>query len=405
VAELLVRASTLDQALLRKAFGLDSQHTRWAMRPDRIVVDAHVPLQTAQICETARAAGVAYLIDPQTFFFQGEQPAGDRWAGLPYGIPRALTSEEASRPAFVADLTHRVLDYQLRHEATALIPPYAHIDRPGSEWIDVQAAIWEYAREYLDTGSIALPVVAVMALGWRMLHPIRGVEALGPALASLVDLAPHEIALAASKVDQGAHPEERVMDLVLMIERLSSDYQVLLWQHGRLGELGVSAGAHGYETGVGWRERCDLLTSLGGRRRPRVKGSFSPRPVFVAALGQSLPRRSLEELRQHRDVWTRLICTDVDCCPSGGPAFIENRPAHTVVQRARSLRELDAIDRSVWRWQNLADKSERSLELAARINRLESTGAVSHRVNTDALGAIKAVSDRRRQDARSSGAA
>ena len=405
MAELLIRASPQDETLLRKAFGTDFQHTRWAVRPDRIVVDAHVPLRSKKISATARAAGVGYLIDPQTYFFQDNQPAGDRWAELPFGIPRALTPEEATRPGFLADLTHRVLDYQLRYDATALIPPYVHIDRPGSEWVDVQAAMWDHAVEYLDTLSVGLPVVAVMALGWRMLHPTQGIEALAPALRALADLAPRELALATSKADQGAHPEERAIELVLMIERLSNDYAVLLWQQGRLGELAVAAGARGYETGVGWRERCDLLATMRSRRHQPEPGGFSPRPVYVSSLGQSIPRRSLDELRQHRDVWTRLICTDLDCCPAGGSALIENGAAHTVIQRARRIRDLGAIDRSVWRWQILAEHSEQGLELAARINRLRAAGALTYRINTGSLHAIRAVSDRRRQDGRSTGIA
>jgi hypothetical protein len=404
MAELLIRVSSADGALLRRAFGADPHHSRLAHRPDRVVVDAHVPLRTRQISATARAAGVGYLIDPQTHFFQDAQPATDRWASLPFGLPRALTPEEAARPEFLNDLTHRVIEYQLRHQATAIIPPYVYVDRPGSEWIDVQVAMWTTAREYLNTLSVALPVIAVTGLGWRMLHPIHGVEALRPLSRALVDLAPREVALAVSKVDQGVRPEERATELVLMIERLASDYPVLLWQQGRLGELAVAAGAHGYETGVGWRERCDWPQTMRDRRQPPGPGG-TPRPVYVAPLGGSVARRSLDELRAHRDVWTRLICTDRECCPAGGAAFIEHGPDHTVVQRASRLKGLDAIDRQVWRWQNLAEHAERGLDLAARINRLKATGSLTQRVNTASLQAILAVSDRRRRAVRSSGIA
>lgn len=405
MAELLIRASLQDRARLRRLFGGDPQGGRATVRPDRVVVDAHVPVRTPQISELARAAGVGYIIDPQTHFFQDVQPASDRWAGLPFGLPHALTPEEASRPAFLVDLTRRVVDYQMRHGATAVIPPYVYVDRPDSEWIDVQAAMWDYARDYLANEAIALPVIAVMALGWRMLHPVRGIEALEPVLRSLVDLAPREVALAASKVDDGAHPDERAMDLVLAVERLARDHSVLLWQQGRLGELGVAAGAIGYETGVGWRERCNLPATLAVRRRAPSGGGFSARPVYLAPLGFSISRRSLQEIRQHRDVWAHLICTDADCCPTGGPSLLENDHTHAIVQRIRRLRELDAIDRPVWRWQTLVDASDGGLELAARINRLASAGAVTDRVDTHSLFAINSVSHLRRLDSRSSGVA
>jgi len=405
VAEMLIRASVQDQALLRKIFGIEPQHARSIVRPNRIVVDAHVPLKTAEIAKTARVAGVGYLIDPQTHFFQDVQSAGDRWAGLPFGLPRALTPEEACRPAFLTDLIRRVVDYQVHHGATAVIPPYVHIDRPGSEWVDVQAAMWRKAKDYLLSEAVALPVTAVMALGWRMLHPVQVNEALDPVMRSLFELAPHEIALAASKIDDGVRPEERATELVLMIERLRHDYPVLLWQQGRLGELGIAAAAAGYETGVGWRERCNLPEALASRRPSVASSGFSPRPVYVAPLGLSLPRRSLQEIRQYRDVWTRLICVDADCCPAGGAALLENSHFHAVVQRARRVAELDMIDRSVWRWQNLAEASDRGLELAARINRLANAGAVRNRVDTHALAAVNAVSHLRRLDTRSTGVA
>jgi hypothetical protein len=405
MAELLIRASPQDRVLLRRIFGTDTRQPRASLRPDRIVVDAHVPAGTSEFSSIARQSGVAFIVDPQTFFFQDAQPVDDRWSRLPFGLPQALTSEEASRPAFLSDLTRRVIDYQVDHGATAVVPPYVHIDRPGSEWIDVQAGMWDYARVYLDHEAIALPVLAVMAVGWRMLQPINGTQALGPMMRALADLAPREVALAASKIDDGAHPDERAMDLILMVEQLRRDHSVILWQQGRLGEMGIAAGAQGYETGIGWRERCDLPGTMSSRRRAQSGGPGSGRPVFVTPLGRSIDKRTLEEISHHRDVWTRLICTDRDCCPDGGRALLDNARGHTVVQRARRLSELDRIETPVWRWQNLAEAADRGLELASRINRLAQTNSSITRVDTRALFAISSVSHLRRLDSRASGVA
>jgi len=405
MAELLIRASLRDQALLRRIFGTDTQQPRASLRPDRIVVDAHVPARTSEFSQIARQSGVAFIVDPQTYLFQDAQPVGDRWSSLPFGLPRALTPEEASRPVFLSDLTRRVVDYQVLHGATAIIPPYVHIDRPASQWIDVQAAMWDYARAYLDNEAIALPVLAVMAFGWRVLQPVNGTSALGPMMRALADLAPRELALAASKIDDGARPDERAMDLVLMVEQLRNDHSVVLWQQGRLGELGIAAGAQGYETGIGWRERCDLPATMSSRRRAQSGGPLSGRPVFVASLGRSVDKRSLEEICHHRDIWTRLICTDTECCPDGGRAILDNGRAHTLVQRARRLSELGRIETPVWRWQNLAEAADRGLELASRINRLAQTSSAITRVDTRALLAISNVSHLRRLNTRASGVA
>jgi hypothetical protein len=84
---------------------------------------------------------------------------------------------------------------------------------------------------------------------------------------------------------------------------------------------------------------------------------------------------------------------------------MENGAAHTVIQRARRIRELSTIDRAVWRWQKLAEQAENGLGIASRIDRLKANGAVASRMNTASLVAIKAISDRRRQDGRASGIA
>jgi len=97
MAELLIRASSQDGALLRRIYGFDGQPPAPA-RPDRIVVDAHVPLgrHGTGIAATARRAGIPLLIDPQTFYLQGIQHPDDRWARLPYGRAEMYTPEQAA---------------------------------------------------------------------------------------------------------------------------------------------------------------------------------------------------------------------------------------------------------------------------------------------------------------------
>ena len=400
MAELMIRASTQDGALVRRIYSLDGRET--AAQPARIVVDAHVPASSRGngVVTAARRAGVPLLIDPQTFYLQGAQHAGDPWALLPYGRPDKLLP--ADLDAFAQeDLVARVIDYQVWHGATAIIPAYVHLERFNSEWIDVQAGLWHRTRNYLDRQNISLPITALLAVGWRLLHPVQGPAALAPALAALSTLMPREIALAVSKADQGVRTHDRVMDLVLMIERLRRDYPVIAWQQGHLGEISVAAGAVGYECGIGWREGCDLGSAANARRNPWSLGRRAARPVFVSTLGRSIPKRSLEAIRQHRDLWMRLICLDAECCPPGGAALLDDARAHAVVQRAKRLDQIVRIDRPVWRWQHLAGIADDGLDLAKRINRRAQTVPAISLVNTRALAAISAVSHTRRVDVRS----
>ncbi len=71
-------------------------------------------------------------------------------------------------------LVQAVVDYQVKHGATAVIAPYVHIERPDSGWIPVQASLWRRTKAYVEAAGINLPVIAVVAVGWRCLHPLRG---------------------------------------------------------------------------------------------------------------------------------------------------------------------------------------------------------------------------------------
>lgn len=99
-----------------------------------------------------------------------------------------------------------------------------------------------------------------------------------PLLAALDALQPAEVALAVSKIDQGAHPEDRLADLYAVIERLRRRrLPVLMWNQGTLGEACVAAGAAGDETGIGWRERCDLRAGMSDYR-PHRPAASAPAP-------------------------------------------------------------------------------------------------------------------------------
>lgn len=401
MAELLIRASSQDAALMRRIYGLDGPTVAPA-RPSRIVVDAHVPLSRGGggISSTARRAGVPFLIDPQTYYLQGTQHPADSWANLPFGHAEALSAREFDT-ALQDWLVANVVDYQIEHGATTVISPYLHIDRADSEWIAVQAHLWNRTRLYLDRQRITLPVLAPIALGWRVLQGLDGAAALAPAFSALETLHPREVALAVSKADQGAHPEDRLMDLVLMVERLRRDYPVILWQQGHLGEVGVAVGAIGYECGIGWREGCDLPSASRAHRRPQESGPRQARPVFIPVLGRSIPKRSLEGIRDLRETWLRMLCHDTDCCPAGGQALLTDARAHAIVQRTRHLQQIAIIDRSVWRWQHLADLADSGLEVARRINRAAAASLAINEVDIRALTAISAVSHTRRVDTRS----
>lgn len=399
MGELLVRASTVDAALIRRVYGLEGRPPSQA-HPSRIVIDAHTPLGSGDMATTARRAGVPLLIDPQTYYLQEAQHVGDPWARLPFGRADKLTP--ADLDSFAQEqLVASVVSYQIEHGATAVIAPYVHIDRSNSAWIDVQAGLWQRTARFLARESIALPVTAVLSVGWRALHPVQGFAGLSPAFSALSVLDPREVALAASKADQGVRPQDRAMDLVLMIERIRRDVPVIAWQQGHLGELAVAAGAIGYECGIGWRERCDLGAAAKAHRKAPTDGSPSARPVFVGVLGRSVPKRSLETMRNHRELWMRIMCADSGCCLPGGAGLLGDARAHAIVQRRKRLDQLERIERGVWRWRHLAESADNAIDLARRLNQIAATNADVKKIDIGALQAISLVGHARRVDVRS----
>ncbi|GAB3312745.1 hypothetical protein GCM10027451_25860 [Geodermatophilus aquaeductus] len=396
MADLLARFGAGDVALLERLMGPAAREGA-AVAPDRVVLDAPVAAAQPRYVELTRHAGVPLLIDPQTHYLQDVQHVGDPWARLPYASASAHTPADLTSPARQDELVAGCLEYQLEHGASALLPPYVHIERDDDGWIEVQTALWRRTRRYLDRHHLVLPVVAVTAVGWRLLDRTRWPGGIDRLAAVLDDLGADEIALAASRVDQGARPDDRLVGLVATVRRLRGQAPVLAWQQGLLGEAAVAAGAAGYETGIGWRERCDLRTAAAAHRRPPVDGArFGARPVYIPALGRSIPKSTLQTLLGTR-LSAQLLCMDHRCCPEGPASLLSDARGHALTSRARSLHTLDRISRHAWRWHHLADTNTEALQLAERINTLASRRPDITRVNTNALRAVQVVADNRRQ--------
>jgi len=396
MAELLVRFGDSDVALLERVLAAPAAQAR----PDRVVLDATVSAVQPRFSSATRRAGVPLLVDPLTYLLQDFQHAAAKWAHLPYARAAAASPSELQSPVRQAELVSSCIDHQLGLGATAIIPPYVHIDRIDGGWLDVQVGLWRRTRRYLDQQDLALPVVAVTAVGWRLLSRNCWPAGANRLLSSILDLGADEIALAASKVDQGSHPDQRLVDLVATIDHMRSHRPVLAWRQGLLGEAAVAAGARGYETGLGWREVCDLGRAMTADRRPvSPDAAFGVRPVYIPVLGRSIPKRSLEVLLGTR-LSPQFLCMDYQCCPEGQLSLLGDARAHALTSRARSLHALDCVDRHAWRWRRLADCAADGLELAGRINRLAESRPAIKTVNTNALTAIQAVADNRRQTLR-----
>lgn len=397
MAELWIRAGSGDALLHERVLRGPAEH-----RPAGLVLDAHTAAVTDRLARAAKRAGAGCLVDPQTHYLQARQHEQDPWAQLPFATWSPLEPAALLDPTRLDLLVSGCVDYQLQSGATAVVAPYVHIERADNGWLPVQLALWRATRRFLDREGIQLPVVAVLAVGWRELDRSRWQHGVRPLQMCLLhELRPDRVALAASKVDAGVHPAQRLASFVAVLRQLRRRWAVLAWQQGALGEAAVAAGAVGYECGVGWREHCDLQTQMRSHSHPRdPEGGGGARPVYISALRTSLGKRSVELLLRDPRVAAHLTCLDVACCPRGSRTLLEDARAHAIAARRSSLDVLSRAQQPTWQWNLLARSSTAGLELAERINRLAADADGISRVSTGALEATLALADRRRQTLR-----
>lgn len=397
-ALLTIRVGASDELLVRRLYGLLPGSTRAPYRPARLVVDAHVPTTSggSNLARVARDAGVPFLIDPETYYLQDEQHPSAPWCAVPYAQSAAATPADLLSPSSQRALVKSVVDYQLAHGATAIIAPYVHVERPTLGWVQVQAGLWSRTASYVKEAGINLPVVALVAVGWRCLHPTQGVPALRDMWEALHFLAPNEVALAASKVHDGADPAGRIAELLMLVADLARRHpMVTMWQQGLLGEACVIQGAAGYECGIGWREKCDLQNRK-AQYRSSSDGHPAARPVYIREIGRGVSKRRLELARSRRRIWSHLVCPHPDCCAPAGDELLGDARRHTVVARARELANLDATHATRWRWNRLTQRLADGIAIAELLNGLAPSSSAMPAIRMPSLRALHEIANARR---------
>ncbi len=397
MAELLVRVGSSDAALVRRIFDARTTTPR-RLLPNRIVTDAHAALTKPDIGSVARRAGVPFVVDPQTFYLQDEQHPADPWSQLPFADAARLTPADLSTKNRAGRLVAECLEFQLQRGASVLMPPYVHVERGTDGWVEVQAELWRQTRDFVDRQGLQLPLLAVLALGWRLLDRNLWPSAFHPLSGALTLLAPDEVALAASKADRGAHSDHRLVSLLSAVGQLKQTFPVIAWQQGTLGEAAVAAGAAGYETGIGWREHCDLQTAMSQHRKPKkTDGGFSSRPVYIRALGTSIPKKTVETVMSQPRIAANLVCIDASCCFNGRDDLLRDAREHAIISRAQTLHELGEPAQPAWQWNILAQRSATALEIAELINKVTAKEQSVPKIDTSHLSAINIVAENRRK--------
>jgi len=141
------------------------------------------------------------------------------------------------------------------------------------------------------------------------------------------------------------------------------------------------------------------------RPAPAPGSGFGARPVFIPAIGRSIPKRTVLALLDESTFRPSVICPDPGCCPSGAHALTRDARAHAVNRRRTQLTALADTAHPRWAWQQLGRHASQGLRLARRINALAETPlgqpAGLTKIDLRALHAIQVTADvRRRTDPR-----
>lgn len=244
MSELFVRATTPPAAALEVGLGRARPATRL---PGALVVDVS-SASVARISALAHRTDIPLVVDPETHLLQDAQLQTDHWTALEWAPGRRCTPADLLAPGRADALVADCLAHQVCMGATRLVIPYVHVDRPNDGWLEVQLAFLAAARPIASLGGLRMPLVVVLAVLWRLLARPLWPVALDPLAMAISEIdAATTVALAASKVDRGVHPEDRLADLLAVTDRLSRVGPVIGWRQHRLGQAMEAAGTAGYE--------------------------------------------------------------------------------------------------------------------------------------------------------------
>ena len=393
MSELLIRPGRNDHRVIEELLG--HSPTGGQRLVSGLVLDAQVAAARPQFAEMAEAHDTTVIIDPLTFLLQTEGGGDDSWVRLSFGRPEAVPPDELADPDVLATLVAEVVSFELEHGATAIVPPYLLI---GDDYLtlDVSCALLQRTREYVDAQGLGLPIIPVLALGISATRkPADLFSSLGAVSRVAESIEPQAIAIALSGTgggDDGDRSVRAVLQAVRMLSR--SGAKVLAWRQGLLGPAAVAVGAAGYESGIGIREKCDLVGMQRARRPVPSKAGFGmPAGVFLSAFGRSFKKPVASALLEDEQLADQLACKDSSCCHDGSQSTLGDPRRHAVVSRAGFLRELDAMGDDRRRLSAIEGWAEAGADLAELSTEVLRSKGKKDSVNSKALNVLATASD------------
>jgi hypothetical protein len=366
---------------------------------DRLVLDAQVAEARPDFAETARERGVPVLVDPLTIYLQGELREADKWTQLPFGDARKLTAEELGNPFRREQLVAAVVDFEIAHGATAIIPPYPYLTSPADPFFEVALDMLKATSRYMTRNGIALPVVPIFCAQLKSFGPEKTWQSGIDRFANVaLDLGPEAIGVCLSPAGSLRNDSyNKVLRLFAATRRLKqSGTRVLAWRQGVYGLGLVAAGVDGYETGIGTREQASIAAAITSRKPPKPgkKASGGAGPgIYLEPLHRSVISKVGETLLGNRSMRPKLMCDDERCCPNGAASTLDQRRHHAVRSRSRELAAIENQPHISWRLHQIGKDARAAANLAVQANDVLKDAGLKERIGTPGYEALAGVMD------------
>lgn len=371
---------------------------------DRLVIDAHVAKARPEFANAATAAGVPVVVDPLTPFWQGELRDKDKWAQLPFGRSAKLDVADLSNPFVKETLVSQVVDFQVEHGATAIIPPYPYVTSPADPFFELAVDLLRVTARYMRQNGLALPVLPVLCAQLQGFGTEKtwetGIDRFANAA---LDLGPEAIGICLSPAGAGNDSYNKVLRLFTSARRIKrTGARVIAWRQGIYGPGLVAAGLDGYETGIGTRELCNVSSSITSRKPPKPgkkQGGGGVPGIYLEPLHRSVSSRVGETLLGHRSMRPKVMCDDERCCPNGAASTLDQRRQHAVRTRARELAALEGQPHASWRLHQIAKDARAAADLAVQANEVLREAQIPERIRTSGYDSLARVAEFIRESA------
>src|SRR5215211_1438779 len=396
--ELFIRPSLDDHHVVADLLA-PSAFSSW--RPiSRLVLSAQDVVCRPGFSELAAKSRTPLVIGSMTILVPAPIDPRDPWVqSVPFGHAEARSPDQLGNPFLLEQLVDQVVEFQVEHGATAIIPPYFYAQRSDSpEFAATIAAIGRTARRMRADG-VNLPIIPLLCAQLQgFAHRSGWQAALDRYTAAAIEVGPQAIALYFSPVGAGDESYSKLLDLLVAARHLrAAGTPVVAWRQGAYGAALVAAGLDGYECGMGIGEQANVRSFV-GTRKPRAGESdtsgFSAQGIYVPSLGRSLPPKVARVLFEDRRLKGRLVCDSVRCCPRGTESMLSSKGrGHAVRARARALDEFADIPNTGWRLHHVAKQAASAYVVATKANELLASTELPNRIKTEGYAALEQVAE------------